>query len=335
MAALSASTSPAGTTRPASNWRTGRRCHRRRRRRRAHRAERAQERSALVDLRLVREDRKRRLAECPVDLVLRRVSEAPFGLRSRGSLVRLSRLRRIADDEEPRIRRLPTAAIVSPRPLARADHAQREHRRAVVATRRVACEDRVRDDAQPARVDAELRERLSTVLAVHQAGEALEQTFPQVGLPRRAAREGSWAVKTEGAVHAQDAVVDLRRGEPLVVDDLSRPRPDADEPDSMLRSLQRDPRAGSAEEAVSDGVEDLRARVPVRRRRRRSGIARSAAPPRRPPAPATRRARGRTAAWTTRGRREAVSSAPNVVLGGGRRKPSKSRVSVVERVANG
>src|SRR5262249_46058217 len=87
--------------------------------------------------------------------------------------------------------------------LVLADDPEGEKRAAVVAPLRVAGEDRVRDDAQPRRVD-ELRELIAGALAVHHdAAEPAEEPPPEVALRRRAARKDVVRREDERRIDAQ------------------------------------------------------------------------------------------------------------------------------------
>jgi pantoate--beta-alanine ligase len=181
-----------------------------------------------------------RAAERAVELGLAHVAEPPFRGRARRHLVRLHRLERISDDQEAgpvdSLHGLDgvSEALVGP------DEAEGEHRGAVVRSGRIARVDRVRDHAQLALFDSQLREGFTTALAVDDdAVKAPEQGQPQVPLGRRSPREDVVGGEDGGPSQPEDAVVDLGGREPLVVKDLSRPGAKPDEADGVLGRLER------------------------------------------------------------------------------------------------
>src|SRR5439155_22886261 len=92
-------------------------------------------------------------------------------------------------------------------PLVRADDPEREERPAVVAPRRVAREDGMRDDAQRFGV-GELRELLASALAVDDdALEAAEQPPPEISLGGRPAGEEVVRREDQRRLDAEEPVV--------------------------------------------------------------------------------------------------------------------------------
>src|SRR5581483_738281 len=107
-------------------------------------AEGTQERTALVELRAVGEERDRRLAERAIDLALRQVPEAPVDVeaRCRGA-IGVDGLERIARDHEPRLARVAHGGDRIAETLVGADDAEAEHGPPVVAPFRIAAENRM------------------------------------------------------------------------------------------------------------------------------------------------------------------------------------------------
>ena len=172
-----------------------------------------------------------------------------------------------------------------------------EQRAAVVVPLRLAREDRVRDHPQARGVD-ELCELVAGALAVDDdAGEPAEQTPPEVALARGAARKDVVRREHERCVDAEEPVVQLRRGEPLEMDDVGLAPPEAGEPDRVLQQLHGDAQPRSPEDPGADRVEELGAPIAVRlgriaeAERRRHELHLGASRVREPT-----RARGRTAA---------------------------------------
>ena len=155
------------------------------------RAERPEQGTALVDLGSVRKERDRCFAEGPVDLPVREIAEPPLRTVSGSLLVALDALERIARDEESGavdgLRRLDRVAD----PLVRPDDPEGKECPAVVAPRRIAREDGVRDYAQPLLL-RQLGELVAAALAVDDDPlEAPEEAAPEIALlPRCAAGAG-------------------------------------------------------------------------------------------------------------------------------------------------
>ena len=181
-------------------------------------AERPEESAALVELGPVREHGHGRLPERTVELSVREEAEPPLDAVPACGAIGLQRLERIACDEQPRpvdaSHRLDRVA----EPPVRTDHAEREHRGAVVSALHLAPEHGVRDHHDSLVRDAELGERRAPALAVHDDPlEAAEQLEPQRPLARRAARQQVVRREHRGRAQAQQPGVQLRNGEPLDV----------------------------------------------------------------------------------------------------------------------
>ena len=274
-AAPSASTSPGGTTRPAPN--------------RAHGlcdaadvvgdrgnagSERAEQRAALVELGLVREDGERRLAERAVDLRPGEIAERQSTSRPAAA----ARYRSIGSSGSPATMRRASstrraASIASASPLYGRMTPKREHGAPVVAA--LAGRSGTRDGGRHERcVDAERRERLAAALAVHDdAVEACRAAAARGLLARVRRGSRSCAVNTAGACGRKSR----RRapgGEPLEVQHVARAARAAREAERMLGGLQRQAKPRAAEESRRERVEELAAHVAVGRPvPRRSGNA--------------------------------------------------------------
>ena len=124
------------------------------------------------------------------------------------------------------------------------------------------------DDPEPLRVDAELGERLPAALAVDDDPvEAREEPAPELGAVRRAAGEEVVRGEDRGQVRAEEERVELRRGQPLDVEDVGVEAAERGEPERMLGDLERQAQPRAAEDARRERIEELAARVSVRLRR--------------------------------------------------------------------
>ena len=120
------------------------------------------------------------------------------------------------------------------------------HRPAVVRPLRVAREDGVGDDAELLLGDADRGERVAAVLAVDDDPvEAREELQPERGLVRRAARQKVVRGEHRGEMRAEEARVELRRGEPLHVQDVRVEPAERGEAERVLRRLERNAAAAS------------------------------------------------------------------------------------------
>ena len=222
----------------------------------------AKQRARLVESGLVGKDRERCVAVRAIDLGLRQVAEPPLGQRARRLLVALHRLHRVACYEQPctadPLRDLDRVidALVGP------DQAEAEQRVAVVRPGRVGADDRMGNDAQCRRVDAELLERLAAGLAVgHDPPEPPVDGPPHVGPPAGAA-----VAHVVGRVHqrlprAQQPAVELGDRHPLHVQDVRGLRPQPSQAQRVLGDLQRHAQPGAAEHARAERVEELLAAI--------------------------------------------------------------------------
>ena len=214
-------------------------------------AEGTQESSALVELGAVREDSDCGVAEGAVDFGPREVAEPPLHLEAVGGrAVPIERLERVARDEQ--------AGVAGPahgfdrvrEPLVRPDHPEGEHRPAVVPPLRLARENGVGDDPEPFRLDTPPGERLPAVLAVHDdAVEARENPPPELGAVRRAAWEEIVRREDRRQVRAEEARVELGRGQPLDVEDVCVEAAQGGEPQRVLHDLERQAQRRAAEDA--------------------------------------------------------------------------------------
>ncbi len=136
----------------------------------------------------------------------------------------------------------------------------------VVRPSRVAGEHRVRDNAQTFARNAQLCEHTRAVLAVDDhAGEAAQQASPELALRGRAPRQEVMRREDGRIPEAQEARVELRRRQPLQVQDVGPPAIEPREPRQVLPGLQGEPQRRAAEQTRGEGVEELLATVALGR----------------------------------------------------------------------
>ena len=212
-------------------------------------AERLQERSALVDLRLVREQRDRRPREDVGDLVRLEPAEPPLRARSRGNAVRVQRFPSVSGDEEPRsldpAHRLDRIAET----LVRADQAERDGGVTVVAPLDRPLEHRMRDHPELGLVDSEGHQRRPAALAMDDdAVEPTKQPAPETGAMRRSPREQIVRREDQWRPRVQQPRVELRDVRPLEVHDVGVQHRQPTQSHDVLDRLHREPcpRAGQA-----------------------------------------------------------------------------------------
>jgi endonuclease/exonuclease/phosphatase family metal-dependent hydrolase len=228
-------------------------------------AERLQERAALVELRPVWKECDGCLAERALELVLREVTEAPLrevaGLRP----VAVHGFDRIARNEQARPGNLLCRRDRVSDPFIRADRAKTEQRAPVVGALRVAGEDRMWDDGCS---DAELGEAFPAALAVNDdAVEAGEKVSPEPLLSRRPPWQKIVCREDRRHPRPQQQSVQLRRREPLHVQNIRAAKEQGRGARKVLHDLDRDAQPGAPEDPRREGVEGLAAPVAVRGRR--------------------------------------------------------------------
>jgi Endonuclease/Exonuclease/phosphatase family len=231
-------------------------------------AERTQKRAALVELRPVGEDGNGRVAEGTVDLGRPEVAETPFDIQPiRSCAVRLDRLEGVARDEQPRATYPSHGLDRVAEPLVRSDHPEGEHRATVVPSLRLAREHRVGDDLEPLPLDAEPGERLPAVLAVHDdTVEARKEPAPEVDAMRGSAGKQVVGRENGGQVRSEEEGIELRRRQPLDVEDVRAETAERGEPERVLGDLERQAQRRSAEDTRRERIEELSARISVRLR---------------------------------------------------------------------
>jgi hypothetical protein len=122
----------------------------------------------------------------------------------------------------------------------------------------------MRDDAESP-LARQLGQLVPAALAVDDDPlEPAEEPAPEVAFLRGAPREQVVRREDEGLTETEDPIVDLRRGEPLEVSDVSVPAAQPGEPDRVLEQLHGDPEPGASKEARAHRVEQLASSVAVR-----------------------------------------------------------------------
>ncbi len=106
------------------------------------------------------------------------------------------------------------------------------------------------DDPQLLRLDAELGQRVAAALAVHDDPvEAREEAAPEVGAVRGAAGEEIVRREHGRQVRPEQERVELRRGEPLHVEDVGLDAAQRCQPERVLRDLDGKAQAPSGRTA--------------------------------------------------------------------------------------
>ena len=131
---------------------------------------------------------------------------------------------------------------------------------------RLGAEDRVGDDAELSRIDAEALEPLAAALGVNDdAVEAGEQLAPERLLPCGAPRKEIVGGEDERPARAKQQRVCLGCGEPLEMEHIAISAEQARHPEGVLERLQRHPRP-IRPDAGGEAIEALVQLVAVGRR---------------------------------------------------------------------